>query len=80
MKTYALITTMLLAAWITMECSFMFTHWDVIGIIFVTIVCSFLAGTAFLLITQPHGRKAKPRWEKVGDLEVMIQRSNNMSR
>ena len=73
MRTYGLMTTLILSAWITVECLFAFTRMEILGIIFVTSIISYLCAFVFLVATRPH-KKKKARWEKCGDLEVMLMK------
>lgn len=72
MRTYAMILTAVVTGWISVECMLTWSHYDVIGILFVAVILAYLAAAGFMLITEPRKKQAK--WEKQENgLEVMIQ-------
>lgn len=72
MRTYGAITTALLTALLTIELAFAVTSWDVIEIAFVTVLVTWLVAAIYFCVTEPR-KKKRHHWEKVGDLEVMVQ-------
>ena len=72
MRIYAAILTAILTGWFTVEVLLTWSKYDVLGIIFLACIASYLGGAAFWLAT--HKRRRRARWEKQENgLEVMIQ-------
>ena len=72
MRTYGAITTALLTALLMIELSFAVTRWDVIEIAFMTILVTWIVTALFFIVTEPK-KKKRHHWEKIGDLDVMVQ-------
>lgn len=75
MRTYGYITTMMVVAML-MPHILWFTKMDLVEMLFVTAIFTMFAGLIFGLITEPK-KKRKARWEKAGDLEVMIMKTDD---
>lgn len=72
MRTYASVMTAIVIGWLSIEIMLTWSHYDVIGIMFIAVILSYIAAAGFMLVTEP--RKKKARWEKQENgLEVMIQ-------
>lgn len=72
MRTYGAITTALLTALLTIELAFAVTRWDIIEIMFSTIMVTWIVAVIYFIVTEPK-KKKRHHWEQIGDLEVMIQ-------
>ena len=78
MRTYGYITTMMVVAMLVPHILW-FTKMDIVEMLFVTAIFTMFAGLIFGLITEPRKRKSA-KWEKAGDLDVMIMRTDDKRR